>query len=349
MRIALTILILALITACGGEEPKEEKIVQDHIDENGNVDSLKFYEEKLNADPNNPMVLFERAQFYIRKGNVELAELDLELALQKDSSILKIHKLYADVNLAKLDLEKSKYHYDYVIERDTMNAEAFVGLGKLYAALNNSQQAIYYLGEALKINPYLPEPYFTKGLIYRSDYYVRDDEDPRKEESWQRAVSSFQTAVEQDPNYYSAYIEMGVMYDEKGDSLALEYYNSAIDIAPNSLEAWYNKGMYFQNRGEVDNALNCYYQLNDIDETWADPYYNLGYIHLLMTNELDSSIYYFERATQLDPMYYQAYNNMGFAYEKKGDFKNARKFYQKAVEINPDFQLAKDNLNAIDS
>ena len=106
--------------------------------------------------------------------------------------------------------------------------------------------------------------------------------------------------------------------------------------------------MYYQNREEVDDALNCYYTINDIDETWPDPYYNIGYIHLLMTREYDSSIFYFERATQLDPMYYQAYNNMGFAYEKKGDLNNARKFYQKAVEINPNFQLAKDNLNAID-
>ncbi len=348
MRIVTSILILTLIVACGGEEPKEDKSPIDITDENGVVDSLKFYQTKLNADPNNPLVLFERAQYYIRKGNVELAQLDLEQALEKDSSILKVHKLYADVNLAQLDLEKSKYHYDYIIARDSTNAGAYVGLGKLYAALNNSQEAIYYLSEALKINPYLPEPYFTKGLIYRSDYYVREDEDPRKEESWNRAVSSFQTAVEQDPNYYSAYIAMGVMYDEKGDSLALEYYNSAIDIAPNSLEAWYNKGMYYQNREEVDDALNCYYTINDIDETWPDPYYNIGYIHLLMTREYDSSIFYFERATQLDPMYYQAYNNMGFAYEKKGDLNNARKFYQKAVEINPNFQLAKDNLNAID-
>lgn len=348
MRIVLSIFILVLITSCGGDEQKVESTDQSITNENGIVDSLKFYQEKLNADPNNPLVLFERAQYYIRRGNVEQAQFDLESALEKDSSILKVHKLYADVNLAKLNLEKSKYHYDYIIERDSANAGAYIGLGKLYAALNNSQQAIYYLGEALKINPYLPEPYFTKGLIYRSDYYTREIDDPRKEESWDRAVSSFQTAVEQDPNYYSAYIEMGVMYDEKGDSLALEYYNSAIDIAPNSLEAWYNKAMYFQNRGEVDNALNSYYKINEIDETWPDPYYNLGYIHLLMTSELDSSIYYFERATQLDPMYYQAYNNMGLAYEKKGDFKNARKFYQKAVEINPDFQLAKDNLNAID-
>jgi tetratricopeptide (TPR) repeat protein len=105
--------------------------------------------------------------------------------------------------------------------------------------------------------------------------------------------------------------------------------------------------MYYQNRGEVDNALNCYYTLFDLDSLWPNPYYNVGYIHLIMTEELDSAVYYFEKSTELDPTYFQAFNNLGLAHEKRGEMDLARKYYQKAIEINPDFQLAKDNLNAL--
>lgn len=333
--------------ACGGSSSSDLNNLNNDSDTTTVIDSLSFYQKKLNADPNNPAVLFERARYYIRHSEVDLAEKDLQTILAKDSSMLKAQKLFADIKLSKLDLEKSKYHYEYVIKRDSLNTGALIGMGKIYAALDNSGKALDYLNDALRINPYLAEPYFTKGLIYRSDYYVRPEEDPKKKESWKRAISSFQTAVEQDPNYYAAYVEMGVMYDEIGDSVALEYYNSALEIFPESIEAWYNKGMYYQNRGEVDNALNCYYVLNGIDETWADPYYNLGYIHLVMTNELDSAIFYFEKSTTLDPNFYQAYNNLGLAYEEMGDKKNARKYYLKAIDVNPDFQLAKDNLNAL--
>jgi len=329
------------MSSCGGEEVSNE--TNDvAIDSLTPIDSLAYYKEKLNANPDNPIVIFERAQYYIRHGKVEMAQTDLEGILKKDSSNLKAQLLYADIKLANLDLETSKYHYLYVLDKDSTNTGAFIGMGKIFAALDNSAQAIYYLSEALRVDPYLAEPYFTKGLIYRSDYYKTG-----REESWSRAVSSFQTAVEQDPNYYAAYVEMGVMYDQKGDSLSLEYYNSALEIFPESIEAWYNKGMYYQNRGEVDNALSCYYKLNKIDPTWADPYYNLGYIHLIMTNELDSAIYYFEKSTTLDPLFYQAYNNLGLAHEKSGDNQKARKYYLKAIDINPDFQLAKDNLNAL--
>jgi tetratricopeptide (TPR) repeat protein len=348
VRIFSCLSLILLLTSCGSDS----SIVQD--DQNVNtdsipevVDSLAYYKDILNADPNNPAVIYERAEYYIRQGEIQLAQDDLASILAKDSLNLKAQELFADINLANLNLEASKYHYEYILKQDSTNTGALIGMGKIYAALDNSPLALNFLSAALKVNPFLPEPYFTKGLIYRSDYYRRALEDPRKEESWERAVSSFQTAVEQDPDYYAAYIEMGVMYDEKGDSIALDYYNTAIGIFPESIEAWYNKGMYFQTRGYVDDALASYYTLNRIDETWADPYYNIGYIHLIMTEELDSAQYYFERSTELDPSYYQAYNNLGLTYEKMGDRLNAKKYYLRAVEINPEFQLAKDNLNAL--
>ncbi|MCB9224394.1 MAG: tetratricopeptide repeat protein [Crocinitomicaceae bacterium] len=335
---------LLLITSCSGSN--DGHIITENPDTTSQgeiiVDSLEYYKKKLNADPNNPVVIFERAQYYTRHGNLDLAKIDLENLLDQDSLNLKAHNLYAKIHLATLDLKTSKEHYEFVLGKDSANSESYLGLARIYAALDNYAKADAFISASLKINPYSPEPYFTRGLIYRSDYYMTG-----RESSWDIAVSSFQTAVEQDADYYPAYVEMGVMYAEMGDSMALEYYNSALDIFPESLEAWYNKGMFYQNRGEIDNALNCYYTLNDIDSTWADPYYNIGYIHLLMTEELDSAVFYFEKSTQLDPSFYQAFNNLGLAYEKKGDISKAKKYYQKAIEINPDFKLAKDNLNAL--
>ncbi len=306
------------------------------------IDSFALVNDKVNQNPNSSAHLFERAKFYIRHGKVDEAQLDLEKILSIDSSDLDVHLKYADILLAKLDLEGGKYHYEYILERDTMSAGANIGMGKLHALLDNSAEATYYLNEALKIDPYLPEPYFMKGMIYRVDFYKTG-----RQESWDRAVSSFQTAVEQDPNYYSAYVQMGVMYDRVGDDRALEYYNSALDIYPESLEAWYNKGMYYQTRDDINNALECYRSANDIDSSWADPYYNQGYIHMMMVEDLDSAIYFFDKATYWDPSYFEAYNNLGLAYEKQGNITDAKKYYQKAIEINPDFQLAKDNLNAL--
>jgi type IV pilus assembly protein PilF len=55
------------------------------------------------------------------------------------------------------------------------------------------------------------------------------------------------------------------------------------------------------------------------------------------------AIYRWERATQIDPSYAAAYNNLAVAYEHEGDFEKARKSYEKAVELEPKNALIKQN------
>lgn len=342
IRIVQNLLLLSLlaifVSSCGTGSSEKTTDGADTVA----IDSLAWFNNKLDANPSNLKILLERSKFHVRRGNVEDAQFDLEKYLAADSSNLEVHKLYADIMMSKLVLEKSKFHYEYIIDHDSLNAPAYLGMGKLYALLNNSAAAIAYLNKSLKLDPYQSEVYFMKGMIYRTDFMTLG-----REESWDLALSSFQTAIEQDPNNYSAYVQLGVMYDQMGDSTAVQYYNSAIDIYPESIEAWYNKGIFYQNRGDIEQAFQCYHRLHEIDSTWADPYYNEGYIHLLITEKLDSAVFFFNKAVELDPQYYQAYNNLGLAYEKQGDFDNARFYYTKAIEINPEFKLAKDNLNRL--
>jgi tetratricopeptide (TPR) repeat protein len=244
--------------------------------------------------------------------------------------------------VAQLDLEGGKDHYEYVLSKDSTSVGALMGLSRIYAILKNNAGAIHYLSLLLEQDPHYAEAYFLKGMIYRADFY-----ETGRQESWDRALSSYQTAVEQNPDYYSAYVEMGVMHDQIGSDLAMDYYNSALAIYPESIEAWYNIGMFYQKRGQIDTALATYRTLNSIDSTYADAYYNQGYIHLIVKKQIDSAVFYFSRATNFDPEYFQAYNNLGLCYEELGEKEKARTFYQKAVEINPDFQLAKDNLNRL--
>jgi Flp pilus assembly protein TadD len=47
------------------------------------------------------------------------------------------------------------------------------------------------------------------------------------------------------------------------------------------------------------------------------------------------AIYRWERATQLDPTYAAALNNLAVAYEHEGQLDKARQAYEKALEIEP--------------
>lgn len=55
------------------------------------------------------------------------------------------------------------------------------------------------------------------------------------------------------------------------------------------------------------------------------------------------AIYRWERASQIDPSYAAAYNNLAVAYEHEGEFDKARRAYEKAIELEPNNALIKQN------
>jgi Tfp pilus assembly protein PilF len=57
------------------------------------------------------------------------------------------------------------------------------------------------------------------------------------------------------------------------------------------------------------------------------------------------AIYRWERATQIDPTYAAAYNNLAVAYEHEGQLDKARDAYEKALSIEPNNTFIKQNFD----
>jgi Flp pilus assembly protein TadD len=55
------------------------------------------------------------------------------------------------------------------------------------------------------------------------------------------------------------------------------------------------------------------------------------------------AIYRWERATVLDPSYSAAFNNLAIAYEHEGQFDKAREAYDKAIELDPNNAMIRQN------
>lgn len=344
MRYYLLFAIVGLISLWSCETTSvETEIVNIDTVEVVEIDSLEFLTDKIKSNTSDADLWASRALYFLRRGNVNDALIDMQSAVRLDSINTTYRNYYADLLVSTLDLDGAMNNYEYVLSVDSSNAKAYVGIGRIYALVDNPGLATGYLNKAYEIDPHLSEAYFLEGLIYRSDYYATG-----REESWERALSSFQTAVEQNPKYYAAYIEMGVMNAEKGNGIALDYYNTAIDIAPNSTEAWYNKGMFFQTKQKLEEAKICYRRIIDIDSSYSESYYNQGYISLVYEKQYDSAIYFFDKAIEMDSLHFYAYNNLGLAHEYNGNLEEAKTAYRKSIAINPDFKLAKDNLHLLD-
>lgn len=53
--------------------------------------------------------------------------------------------------------------------------------------------------------------------------------------------------------------------------------------------------------------------------------------------------YRWERAVEIDPTYAAAWNNLAIAYEQRGDFDRAREAYEKAVTLDPENLMFRQN------
>jgi type IV pilus assembly protein PilF len=57
------------------------------------------------------------------------------------------------------------------------------------------------------------------------------------------------------------------------------------------------------------------------------------------------AIYRWERATQIDPTYAAAFNNLAIAYEHEGQLDKARQAYEKALALDPDNAMIRQNFD----
>jgi Flp pilus assembly protein TadD len=66
-------------------------------------------------------------------------------------------------------------------------------------------------------------------------------------------------------------------------------------------------------------------------------------INLAEKNLWREAGHHFEKAVELDPTYAAAWNNLGIGYEQLGRFDDARKAYEKAIEIEPGNSYIRSN------
>jgi Tfp pilus assembly protein PilF len=57
------------------------------------------------------------------------------------------------------------------------------------------------------------------------------------------------------------------------------------------------------------------------------------------------ALYRWEKAVELDPQYAAAFNNLAIAYEHEGQFEKARQAYEKALQLDPNNAVVRQNFD----
>ena len=141
------------------------------------------------------------------------------------------------------------------------------------------------------------------------------------------------------------YFLRGCSYHDSGMySEAVEYYQKAIKLESDFLEAFINLGVAYYQLGKYSKAIDAYEKAVYLDPHSSSIYNKLGsayIIHGRFSNALES----FKKATEIDPENPVSHYNLGIAYYLNGERDAAFKEYAILKEL--DLERAKSLLNLI--
>lgn len=331
LRITIPFLLLfPILNACTERAQDTES-----TDEISTPLTLAQIDQEIIAQPRNAALFAKRARFNETRDSMAAALKDWQRAVAIDSTQAAWRIGLGDLYFRKVDIQRAEEQFMKAVRLAPDSTEARLKMAEIRLLDKDYPEAMRWANDALRLDKENSRAYFIKGWIHRQAGDTT------------LAISSYHTAVERDPGYYDAYIALGLIHSAKGDPLALEFYNTALDLRPQSVEGWYARGMYCQEQGLDSMAIASYAKIKEIDPKNATAWYNTGYVMLQHQQRYVDARVEFEKAILLLPNYANAYYNLGLTYEFEDQLNSAKAAYKQALVLQPDMDLAAEGLDRL--
>ena len=129
--------------------------------------------------------------------------------------------------------------------------------------------------------------------------------------------------------------------------LAIKDFDQAIQLNPSYAFAYFQRGRAHNDQKNWDRAIEDFgHSIRLRPDSKA--YEERGYARL-SKNDLVGALSDYSEAIKLDPLSHIAFNGRGVAYERQGRRSEALEAYRKAVSLNQNFEVGRNNLNRLQS
>lgn len=307
------------------KNPKEAKVYHllGHIfsDAGKHNQAIECMEKASSIDPHNFACL---GNVYMKAGNgdkaIEFANKAIKLDSKDDNAYHVLGHVFSN---AKEHTRAIKYMEKAAI----LDPANFACLGEVYQEAGNNDKAIESYKKAIEHNPKKVSAFHTLGHIFSDS----------KEHNL--AIKYMENAVILDPKYF---ICLGEVYWKAGNTdKAIESYNKAIDQNPKTALAYYRLGQIFSDTGKHNQAIEYMEKAANLDPEYLD---NLGFV-CHSAGSMDKSIESLKKAIEFNPNNFEAYSLLGSIYsDELHNYKEAINYFNKCLEINSQANEIKANL-----
>jgi tetratricopeptide (TPR) repeat protein len=283
------------------------------------------------------------------------------------SLLIILGGIFGYIEISRLkELNKEAEGYVKQIENKLKDAEKIVDKSKEVESVvkpvrdrfeqieKNAKKSLDDLRERAKDFPSLPEPFsedqkrildeygkkteFVEAFgvpLKPEDYFNRGTEFYHRGE-YVLALKAMDKAIELNPDYVLAWNNKGVALEKPGHyEEVLKAYDKAIELKPDFAVAWHGRGFALQTLGRLEEALIAYDKAIELKPDFAEALTNKG-VALQTLGRLEEALKACDRAIKLNPDYVEVWNNKGLALGKLGRYEEALIAHDKAIELKPE-------------
>jgi tetratricopeptide (TPR) repeat protein len=323
-------MLAVLIASCKSKSNnKEQKISAADT-------TIESINASIKSDPKNPALYVKRADIYLSKGKSINAYNDMATAVLLDSSNYDYQFKFSEVAFVAGKSRQTKVSLEKCLQIKPNDINARLKLAELYIYVKEYKKSLALLKEVTDADKMNAKAYFMKGLSFK----LAGDTNA--------AISGYQRCVELDPEYYHAYMQLGILFGAKHNPVAIDYYNNALNLNPRSTEALYAKSLFYQEHGDLKAAVSGYNMLLQIDSTNYFTHYNLGYIAHNFEKDYRKATVMFSKAIDYNPAYAEAFYMRGLSFEQLGEYPKSIRDYNESLRIAPGFELSQNGLKRVE-
>lgn len=288
-------------------------------------DIIDVLTRRINKEPKNADLYYDRGKVLLDLQRSSEAIADLTIASNLKPKEIKFLLKLGDAYFSAGNVEQSYQKFQQAIDLNPENSEAHLKLGEIAFYCRDYDRSLECLSKVTEYDNNNLTALFMKGFIYK------------EKGDTAKAITLFRKVCDAHPDHSPAFEELGMIYANHHNPLAVEYLNTAIRINPSNNSAKYALAMYFQDEGNFANAEELYKSILDNNAGHAPAWHNRGFIELYHMNNPSTAIEHFTRAIQIDPSFIEAYTNRGFAYLAMNNQDKAYEDFKSALAIDPEF------------
>ncbi|HYX36975.1 MAG TPA: tetratricopeptide repeat protein [Oligoflexus sp.] len=201
---------------------------------------------------------------------------------------------------------------------------------------------------------------FAEALVLATDLVAREPQNLRamnlmarammKQGHWDKALQTLETAQILSPSNPERLVLIGDACYGKGDlNKALQCYEEAADLDPDMIPAAHRQmGQIKLEMGEVEEALNLF--KNSVSEDESAGFFNNAAVAAVRDGKPEQALKLYEtamRALKTNRLKPLIHFNIALSHRRLGDTESAVKHLKKAMQIDPNYEKARVQLDQI--